>query len=38
MIELQSRILGLKLAELKDFGINMKWLTTEIIQGKGKSN
>ena len=29
IVELQSHILGLKLAELKDFGINMKWVTKD---------
>ena len=36
MIELQSRILGLKTTDLKEFGIKMKWLNVETTKGKGK--
>ena len=36
VIELQSRILGLNITELKDLGVKMKWLNVETTEGKGK--
>ena len=36
MIELHSCILGLKLTNLKDFGMKMKWLDVETVEDKRK--
>ena len=38
MIELQSRMLGLKTAELNDFGVKMKWLNMSRQPKKEKGN